>query len=489
MMQSNFRIVRLAVAGCLVAVVVAGGSVPRAFSQGAGPKPALTLEALRQRAEAGDANAQLTMGWRYDTGTGVPKDASEALGWYRQAAAQGDATAQSNIGLAYHQGRGVAVDLVEAKRWYLLAAEQKFPQALHNLGLISAKGARSQDQDEAMSWFISAAELGYEPSKAEIAKIENAILARASGGGTAVAVAPATAPVVSAAVTPLPAFAPVVKVDTSPAPAPASAPVPSPAPAPTVQPNLVVQANPITQSKPLPVQAPKPVVLAKVEPVDPSLRPPVRTGPGEAPTREAAEPLKWYQMAAAQSGGAMRTIPDARPGATPEPVVIPRDKVRDAGDVPPVRAFYSKASPQPVRYDGDENDRRSFEVYLNSSQDIERDEEGRPLRMKQFLPQAILDGIHTAGTARSIKVHDLVVKWKKDRPTGNFEDIIEYSARLTLFWRSPQNPDGFTKLNIVYDAEIERYTRGELLVTNGPLKRTPIFQVGQGSGVPLVIPE
>lgn len=477
MMQSNFRIVRLAMAGCLAAVAGAGGFAPRAFSQAAGAKPALTIEALRQRAEAGDAQAQMTMGWRYDTGTGVSRDASEALGWYRQAAAQGDATAQSNIGLAYHQGRGVAVDLVEAKRWYLMAAEQKFPQALHNLGLICAKGARPQDQDEAMSWFISAAELGYEPSKAEIAKIENAILARASGGNTAGAVARATTPV----------YAPVVKVDASPAPAVTPAPVPTPVPA--VQPNQVTPANPITQGKPVPVQAPKPVVLAKVEPVDPSLRPPVRPGPGEAPTREAAEPLKWYQMAAAQSGGAIRTVPDPRPGATPEPVTIPRDKVRDAGDVPPVRAFYSKASPQPVRYDGDENDRRSFEVYLNSSQDIERDEDGRPLRMKQFLPQAILDGIHTAGTARSIKVHDLVVKWKKDRPTGNFEDIIEYSARLTLFWRSPQNPDGFTKLNIVYDAEIERYTRGELLVTNGALKRTPIFQVGQGSGVPLVIPE
>ena len=481
MMQSNFRIVRLAVAGGLAAVAGAGWFAPRAFSQGTGPAAVTTLDALRQRAEAGDAQAQMAMGYRYDTGAGVPKDASEALGWYRRAADQGEVTAQSNIGVAYHYGRGVAVDLVEAKRWYLKAADQKFPQALHNLGLICAKGARPQDQDEAMSWFISAAELGYEPSKAEIAKIENAILARASGG-TAVGGTPAPAPAGTA-----PAFAPVVKVDTSPAPTPAPAPLATPAP--VVQPSLVVQANPIVQSKPLPVQPPKPVVLAKVEPVDPSLRPPVRTGPGEAPTREAAEPLKWYQMAAAQSGGAIRTIPDPRPGTTPEPVVIPRDKVRDAGDVPPVRAFYSKAAPQPVRYDGDENDRKSFEVYLNSSQEIERDEEGRPLRMKQFLPQAILDGIHTAGTARSIKVHDLVVKWKKDRPTGNFEDIIEYSARLTLFWRSPMNPDGFTKLNIVYDAEIERYTRGELLVTNGPLKRTPIFQVGQGSGVPLVIPE
>ena len=109
--------------------------------------------------------------------------------------------------------------------------------------------------------------------------------------------------------------------------------------------------------------------------------------------------------------------------------------------------------------------------------------------MKIFLPQAILEGIHAGATARSIKVHDLVVKWKKDRPTGNFEDIIEYSARLTIFWRTPNNPDGFTKLAITYDAEIERYTRGELLVTNGPLKKTPVFQVGQGSAVPILVTE
>ena len=476
MMQSNFRIVRLAVAGCLAAVAGGGGFAPRAFCQSAGAKTVTPVDALRFRAEAGEALAQMAMGSRYDVGDGVPKDASEAVGWYRKAAEQGEVTAQSNLGLAYHRGRGVAVDLNEAKRWYLKAAEQKFPQAQFNLGVICALGGRPQDQDEAMMWFISAAELGYEPAKAEITKIENAILARASGGSVVVG-APATVPRVPASVTPPPTVAPVVKVESPPALDPG------------VQPNLVMQANPIVQSKPLAVPPPKPVVLAKVEPVDPSLRPPARTGPGEAPTREVAEPLKWYQQAAAQSGGAIRTLPEPRPGTTPEAVTAPRDKVRDAGDVPPVRNFYSKASPQSVRYDGDENDRKSFEAYLNSSQEIERDEEGRPLRMKQFLPQAILDGIHTAGTARSIKVHDLVVKWKKDRPTGNFEDIIEYSARLTLFWRSPTNPDGFTKLNIVYDAEIERYTRGELLVTNGALKRTPIFQVGQGSGVPLVIPE
>ena len=450
----------------------AQGAAPGA---GGAPGTVTSLDVLRQRAEAGDAQAQMTMGYRYDTGTGVPKDPVEALVWYRKAAEQGDVTAQSNLGLAYHYGRGVPIDLNEAKRWYRKAAEQKFAQAQHNLGLILATSAVQQERDEAMTWFVGAAESGYEPAKAEIAKYEIAIVGKKLTG-PAVVVAPA---------------------ETAPTPKPAAV-----APAvvsPQITPPVVSQprvetpiaAAPSAQPKPAPVQPsaqPKPVVIAKIDPVDPSLRPSPREGAGEFPGREVPEPLRWYPGATGLGAGAPRVVPTPRVtvGETGD---AGRDKVRDAGEVPPVRTFYSKASPQPLRYDGEEEQRKAFEAFLNSSQDIDRDEDGRPLRMKQFLPQAILDGIHPGGTARSIKVHDLVVKWKKDRPTGSAEDIIEYTARLTIFWRSPTNPDGFTKLNITYDAEIARYTRGELLVTNGALKRTPVFQVGQGSAVPLVVPE
>ena len=43
-------------------------------------------DALRVRAEAGDAEAQRNLGVRYATGRGVSKDDAEAVRWYRLAA-------------------------------------------------------------------------------------------------------------------------------------------------------------------------------------------------------------------------------------------------------------------------------------------------------------------------------------------------------------------------------------------------------------------
>jgi hypothetical protein len=473
-----------------VSLAVAAAAPRIAIAQTADAKNIPPLEALRLRAEAGDAQAQMTMGYRYDTGTGVPKDPAEALKWYRLAAEQGDVTSQSNLGLAYHYGRGVPVDHNEAMKWYLKAAEQNFPQAQFNLGMLFSRLAGLQNQDEAMKWFVRAAELNYEPAKGKIAEIEASILARVATPGSpspVISITPAESiPAPGPKTDPVISLAPV-RVPTL-APPPVTLPQTTPRiETPAVQPPPLAQTPPpAVAPKPSPAPAPKPapapLVIARAETPDPSLRTNPRTS--EPSGREPAEPIKWFQQ------GAIAARPPAEPRATsPDISPTPRDRTRDT-DAPTPRTFYpSKSSLQPIRYDGDENDRRSFEAYLNSQQEIERDEEGRPLRMKIFLPQAILEGIHAGATARSIKVHDLVVKWKKDRPTGNFEDIIEYSARLTIFWRTPNNPDGFTKLAITYDAEIERYTRGELLVTNGPLKKAPVFQVGQGSAVPILVTE
>jgi len=73
------------------------------------PEPAQddSIEALRTRANAGDAEAQLNLGYMYATGEGVPEDAVEAVAWFRQAAEQGHAAAQYNLGFAYANGEGV----------------------------------------------------------------------------------------------------------------------------------------------------------------------------------------------------------------------------------------------------------------------------------------------------------------------------------------------------------------------------------------------
>ena len=64
------------------------------------------IDALRARAEQGDAEAQNNLGLRYANGEGVPQDDAEAVRCWRLAAEQGNASAQSNLGLMYATGYG-----------------------------------------------------------------------------------------------------------------------------------------------------------------------------------------------------------------------------------------------------------------------------------------------------------------------------------------------------------------------------------------------
>ena len=127
------------------------------------PEPAQdnSIEAIRTRANAGDAEAQFNLGVMYDAGLGVPQDLVEAVAWYRQAAEQGDADAQYNLGVAYANGLGVPQDLVEAVAWCRQAAEQGYADAQYNLGLMYANGEGvPQDAVEAVAWYRQAAEQG-----------------------------------------------------------------------------------------------------------------------------------------------------------------------------------------------------------------------------------------------------------------------------------------------------------------------------------------
>ena len=85
---------------------------------------ATDLEELRKKAEAGDAEAQSSLGFCYQHGQGVPRDKAEAVKWYCLAAEQGFAKAQHSLGGCYAYGFGVEKDNAEAAKWYRLAAEQ-----------------------------------------------------------------------------------------------------------------------------------------------------------------------------------------------------------------------------------------------------------------------------------------------------------------------------------------------------------------------------
>jgi len=101
-------------------------------------------ESLWEKAEKGDANAQLELGLMYYEGEGVPKDSAEAVTWYRKAADQGLGEAQNNLGGMYANGEGVPKDYVEAYKWFTVAAQGGFATAEENQRNLALKMSGTQ---------------------------------------------------------------------------------------------------------------------------------------------------------------------------------------------------------------------------------------------------------------------------------------------------------------------------------------------------------
>ena len=116
---------------------------------------------LRAKAGKGDADAQFTLGVKYEKGEGVAKDSVEAVKWFLKAADQGLVRSQLTLGLLYACGYDVKKDSAEAVKWYRKAAEQGDADAQYFLGLTYATGEGvPKDSTEAVKWYRKAAEQG-----------------------------------------------------------------------------------------------------------------------------------------------------------------------------------------------------------------------------------------------------------------------------------------------------------------------------------------
>jgi hypothetical protein len=131
----------------------------RAFRGG---EPGRARDIWLPLAEAGDADAQHSLGKLFERGEGsVAQDLAKAVHWYRAAAAQGLPAAQNNLGLMYAQGRGVPTDLTRAIEIWRAAAQQRYPWSQYNLGLAFYRGQGvAVDRQEAAFWFRQAADGG-----------------------------------------------------------------------------------------------------------------------------------------------------------------------------------------------------------------------------------------------------------------------------------------------------------------------------------------
>ena len=101
---------------------------------------------LREKAEQGQASAQILIGTMYWAGEGVSQDYQEAVRWYQAAADQGAAEAQVILGAMYRLGEGVPRDYKEAVRWYQLAADQGQALVRRLLGLGRLRGVVGRAQ-------------------------------------------------------------------------------------------------------------------------------------------------------------------------------------------------------------------------------------------------------------------------------------------------------------------------------------------------------
>jgi TPR repeat protein/uncharacterized RDD family membrane protein YckC len=97
-------------------------------------------ELYRKSADQGNADAQNNLGWLYQNGLGVPKDLAKAAELYQKSADQGNALAQNNLGWFYQYGQGVPKDLAKAVALYQKSADQGNAFAQGNLGWLHQSG-------------------------------------------------------------------------------------------------------------------------------------------------------------------------------------------------------------------------------------------------------------------------------------------------------------------------------------------------------------
>jgi len=123
------------------------------------------LDYLRRSAELGYPQAQVVVGYFYDTGSVVTQDPGQAADWYKKAARQDDRLADWLLGRLYYSGNGVPRDFNAAETWLLRAASQGDPFGQQLLGSIRLE---RNDYPKAAEWFRKAAMQGMPQSQAQL---------------------------------------------------------------------------------------------------------------------------------------------------------------------------------------------------------------------------------------------------------------------------------------------------------------------------------
>ena len=126
----------------------------------AGLEPYFELAArwLSKAAGAHHIRAQTMLGTLYLHGNGVPQNERRAAKWLQQAADAGNPKAQNEYGIRFHKGQGVDQDQARGVEYWQKAAAQADAPAMVNLGVALHKGRGvKQDKTKALALMSAAA--------------------------------------------------------------------------------------------------------------------------------------------------------------------------------------------------------------------------------------------------------------------------------------------------------------------------------------------
>jgi TPR repeat protein len=100
------------------------------------------VDFFRRSSDLGYPQTQVVLGYFYETGSIVLRDATRATDWYKKAARQDDRLADWLVGRLYYTGNGVPRDLNAAESWLQKSANQGDPFGQYLLGLVRLERKR-----------------------------------------------------------------------------------------------------------------------------------------------------------------------------------------------------------------------------------------------------------------------------------------------------------------------------------------------------------
>ncbi|QWD95415.1 sel1 repeat family protein [Polynucleobacter sp. MG-Unter2-18] len=133
-----------------------------AFGKGSPGIDKLSAEVFTEQAGKGDIEAHAALGNMYGLGIHFQKDVEQSVKHYQIASDAGHATATYELFGCYLEGAGVPKDEQKAIELLKKAAEMGEPSAQAVMGIFISGGVHgfTQDQTEALHWFMKAAQGG-----------------------------------------------------------------------------------------------------------------------------------------------------------------------------------------------------------------------------------------------------------------------------------------------------------------------------------------